>query len=137
MTLQGVVILNLVALALLLWVGNLVRRGALYAGYGVIFIVVILGVMIVITVPELLMLLVRLVGAVFPVSALTLLALCFIVFMLIYILTQVTILSNRLTVLVQGLAVQQAREEALDGAVKRNQAISEIEVDREKDNAHL
>jgi hypothetical protein len=110
MTVQGIVILDLIALALLLWVGNLVRRGSLYAGYGVIFITVTLGVMLILSVPELLAVLVRFVGAVFPVSALTLLALCFIVFMLIYILTQVTVLSNRLTVLVQGLAIQQARE---------------------------
>lgn len=112
MTLQGILVLNLIALLLLLWVGNLVRRGTLYVGYGIIFIIVIAGVMITISVPELLALLVRMVGAVFPVSALTLLALCFIVFMLIYILTQVTVLSNRLTLLVQGIAIEQARAEA-------------------------
>jgi hypothetical protein len=116
MTLQGIVILNLIALALLLWVGNLVRRGSLYVGYGVIFIIVIAGVMITVSVPALLSLVARLVGAVFPVSALTLLALCFIVFMLVYILTQVTVLSNRITVLAQGLAIQQAREEAAAAA---------------------
>lgn len=112
MTLQGIVVLNLIAVALLLWVANLVRRGALYAGYGVIFILVTLSVMIVLSVPQLLSLLVRLVGAVFPVSALTLLALCFIVFMLVYILAQVTVLSNRLATLAQGLAIQQAKEQA-------------------------
>jgi hypothetical protein len=112
MTLQGIVVLNLIAVALLLWVANLVRRGALYAGYGVIFILVTLSVMIVLSIPQLLSLLVRLVGAVFPVSALTLLALCFIVFMLVYILTQVTVLSNRLATLTQGLAIQQAKEQA-------------------------
>jgi len=112
MTLQGIVVLNLIAVALLLWVANLVRRGALYAGYGVIFILVTLSVMIVLSIPQLLSLLVRLVGAVFPVSALTLLALCFIVFMLVYILTQVTVLSNRLATLAQGLAIQQAKEQA-------------------------
>ncbi len=112
MTLQGIVILNLIALALLLWVGNLVRRGSLYVGYGVIFVMLTLGMMLILSVPKLLAILVSLVGAVFPVSALTLLALCFIVFMLIYILTQVTVLSNRLTLLIQGLAIQQAKEAA-------------------------
>jgi hypothetical protein len=112
MTLQGILVLNLIGLALLLWVANLVRRGVLYAGYAVIFILVTLSVMIVLSVPPLLSLLVLLVGAVFPASALTLLALCFIAFMLIYILTQVTVLSNRLATLVQGLAIQQAREQA-------------------------
>lgn len=128
MTIHGLVILNLIALLLLLWVANLVRRGSLYVGYGVIFIAITVGVMIVLSVPDLLTLLARLVGAVFPASALTLLALCFIVFMLIYILTQVTVLSNRLTVLVQGLAIQQAREEA-EGRLR------ETERKASKDNA--
>ena len=110
MTFQGILILDLIALALLLWVGNLVRRGSLYVGYGVVFIMTTLGVMLILSVPQLLAVIVRVVGAVFPVSTLTLLALCFIVFMLIYILTQVTVLSNRLTLLIQGLAIQQARE---------------------------
>lgn len=112
MTLQGILVLNLIALALLVWVANLVRRGVLYAGYGVIFILVTLSVMILLSVPQLLSLFVALVGAVFPVSALTLLALCFITFMMIYILTQVTVLSNRLAALAQGLAIQQAKEQA-------------------------
>ncbi|MEK6282007.1 MAG: DUF2304 domain-containing protein [Acidobacteriota bacterium] len=110
MTVQGIVILNLIALAFLLWVANLVRRGDLYAGYGVIFISLTVFMMITLSVPKLLSLVVGLVGAVLPASALTLLALGFIVFMLIYILTQLTMLSNRLTVLVQGLAIQQARK---------------------------
>jgi hypothetical protein len=112
MTVQGIVILNLIALAFLIWVANLVRRGNLYAGYGVIFIILTVFMMITLAVPKLLSLLVGLVGTVLPASALTLLALGFIVFMLIYILTQVTMLSNRLTILVQELAIQQARKHA-------------------------
>jgi drug/metabolite transporter superfamily protein YnfA len=112
MTIQGAVILNLVALALLVWIGNLVRRGRLYVGYGVIFIIVTLGVMLTVSVPQLLRLAVRAVGAVFPVSALTMLALGFVIFMLVYILTQVTVLSNRLTALTQALAIERARAQA-------------------------
>jgi len=55
------------------------------------------------------------IGAVFPVSALTLLALCFIVLMLLYTLTQLTIVSNRLSKLVQELAIERARATALRG----------------------
>jgi hypothetical protein len=50
----------------------------------------------------------RLVGALFPASALTLLALCFIVFMLVYVLAQITVVSNRLVIVVQELAIRQA-----------------------------
>ena len=102
MTLQGTLIVNFIGLVLLLWVLNLVRRGRLYVGYGVIFVVAILGSVVLLSVPWLLAAVTHLIGAVFPVSALTLLALCFIVLMLLYILTQITIVSNRLAQLVQG-----------------------------------
>ncbi len=112
MTLQGILVLNLIALALLLWVLNLVRHGRLYVGYGVIFVTAIVGTMLLLSVPWLQAGVTRVIGAVFPASALTLLALCFIVLMLLYILTQITIVSNRLAKLVQQLAIERARAEA-------------------------
>jgi len=112
MTVQGIIVLILIGLLLVLWLLDLVRRDRLYVGYAVVFILSIVGVMVVLAVPPLLSFVTRLVGAVFPASALTLLALCFIVFMLIYVLTQVTIVSNRLADVVQELAVQQAKESA-------------------------
>jgi hypothetical protein len=110
MTLQGTVVLIGIGLTLLIWILDLVRRDRLYVGYGVIFIATILGALIVLAVPPLLRGLTRLVGAVFPASALTLLALCFIVFMLIYVLSQVTIVSNRLALVVQELAIRRAKD---------------------------
>ena len=112
MTLQGIIVLNIIGFVLLLWVLNLVRHGRLYVGYGVIFVAATLGTMLLLSVPWLLNAVTRLIGAVFPASALTLLALCFIVLMLLYILTQLTIVSNRLTTLVQELAIENARAEA-------------------------
>ncbi len=111
MTFQGIVVLNVIALALLLWVLNLVRHGRLYVGYGVIFVAAIIGTMLLLSVPWLQSGVTRVIGAVFPASALTLLALCFIVLMLLYILTQITIVSNRLSKLVQQLAIERARAE--------------------------
>lgn len=110
MTFQGIIVLNLIGLMLLIWVLNLVRRGRLYVGYGIIFVLTILGIIVILSVPTLLTFVTHLVGAVFPTSALTLLALCFIVLMLVYVLTQVTLVSNRVAVLVQELAVQRAKE---------------------------
>ncbi len=115
MSLQGVLVLNLIALALLLWVLNLIRHGRLYVGYGVIFVIATLGTMLLVSVPKLQTVLTHVIGAVFPVSALTLLALCFIVLMLLYTLTQLTIVSNRLSKLVQELAIERARAAALRG----------------------
>jgi hypothetical protein len=110
MTFQGTIILDLIGLLLLLWVLNLVRRERLYVGYGVIFVLAILGIIVLLSVPKLLIYVTHLVGAIFPTSALTLLALCFIVFLLVYVLTQVTLTSNRLANLVQELAIRGARE---------------------------
>ena len=109
MTLQGILVVNFMALLLLLWVLNLIRHGRLYVGYGVIFVAAILGAVILLSVPSLLAVVTHLIGAIFPASALTLLALCFIVLMLLYILTQITIVSNRLSKLVQQLAIERAR----------------------------
>lgn len=110
MTVQGIIVLILIGLVLIVWLLDLVRRGHLYVGYGVGFIISILGVVLFLLVPPLLTFVTRLVGAIFPASALTLLALCFIVFVLIYVLTQVTIVSNRLALVVQELAIQRAKE---------------------------
>jgi hypothetical protein len=111
-TLQGILVVNFIGLVLLLWVLNLVRHGRLYVGYGVIFVVAILGAVVLLSVPWLLTAVTHLIGAIFPASALTLLALCFIVLMLLYILTQITIVSNRLSKLVQELAIERARVNA-------------------------
>lgn len=112
MTLQGILILNFIGLLLLLWVLNLIRHGRLYVGYGVIFAISIIGTMALISVPRLLAMVTHMIGAVFPASALTMLALCFIVLMLLYILTQLTIVSNRLSALAQDIAIERARAEA-------------------------
>lgn len=110
MTIQGNILLDVAAIAMLIWILDLTRRGQLYVGYGVMFVVTILGSMIVISVPPLLETVTSLLGALLPVSALTFLALGFVFFMLVYILTQTTIISNRLADLVQELAIQKIQE---------------------------
>ena len=109
MTTQGVIVLDLIGIVLLVWLFNLIRQGRLYVGYGILFILAAIGTMIMVSVPPILMFVTRLVGAIFPASALTLLAFGFIVFALVYILTQLTILSNRVSELVQELAIRQAK----------------------------
>jgi len=113
MTVQGVLFLDLIGLSLLLWVLNLVRVERLYVGYGVIFIMSIASTILLLSVPTVLAFTTYMVGAQFPTSTLTLLALCFIVFLLVYILTQVTLVSNRLAALVQELAILRAHAESL------------------------
>lgn len=110
--LRAVLVLDLMGLFFLIWILNLIRHGRLYVGYGVIFIAAILGTMITLSVPKLLLGVTHLVGAIFPASALTLLALGFIVLMLLYVLSQLTLVSNRLAVLIQELAIERSRESA-------------------------
>jgi len=112
MTVHGTIVLLIIGLALQLWILNLIRRDRLYAGYGVFLVTAIAVVMLVVAVPLLLAGVTRVVGAIFPVSALTLLALGFIFVTLVYVLTQVTIVSNRLATAIQELAVQRAKEDA-------------------------
>ena len=120
MTIQGIIVLALIGFVLLFWILNLVRRDRLYVGYGVMFILIILAAVLILAVPSLLTFITNSVGAIFPTSALTLLALCFIVFMLVYILTQVTLISNRLTAVVQELAIHRAKEESANKSNSRN-----------------
>lgn len=117
--LRAVLVLNFMGLFFLLWILNLIRHGRLYVGYGVIFIAAIVGTMVTLSVPQLLLGVTHFVGAIFPASALTLLALAFIVLMLLYVLSQLTLVSNRLAVLIQELAIERGRESAR--AVKRQQ----------------
>lgn len=109
MTTPGVVLLDLIGLVLLLWMLDQVRRNRLYVGYGVLFALAIIAGTLVLSVPPLRDLVTRLAISVLPGSALTLLALCFTIFMLIYVLTQVTLLSNRLASLIQRLAIEKAQ----------------------------
>ena len=51
MTTQGIIVLIAVGLTLLVWILDLVRRDRLYVGYGIIFIVTILGALLVLLVP--------------------------------------------------------------------------------------
>ena len=111
MSFQGVLLLDILGLILLLWVLSLIRHGRLYVGYGVILVTAIILVSLMISIPRLLIFITQLVGAEYPTSALSLLALGFFTFMLVYILTQITMLSNRLTRLIQRLAIEGATKE--------------------------
>ncbi len=112
MTIHGIITIDIFGIILFLWILNLIREGRLYVGYGILFSIIIWTTAIIISVPRLLNIVTRLVGAFLPVSALTLLAIGFFILMLVYIFTQLTIIANRLAVLVQNLAIQQAKFEA-------------------------
>ena len=120
MTIQGILLINITALILLFWVLNLIRRAKLYAGYGVMFILLLLSIMLIASIPGAPQLVAQLVSMVFPASGFLLIALSFIAFLFIYVMTQLTIISDRLANLVQKLAIQNAIKDA-DTVTETNQ----------------
>jgi hypothetical protein len=109
MTTAGVVLVDLASVAILFWILNLVRRDRLYVGYGVLFVGVLLATMVAVSVPPLTRLLSAGLAVFFPAGGPAVLGFAFVLLLLVYILTQTSILSNRVAALVQDLALSQAR----------------------------
>jgi len=110
MTLAGTLVLDLLALGFLLWVLNLVRIGRLYVGYGVILVLLIGASAGVVSVAPLRSSMDAALARLFGAGGPLVLALCFLVLLVAYVLTQVTLLANRLATLVQELAIRNADE---------------------------
>jgi hypothetical protein len=106
-TIQGVLVVVLIAVAYLLWMVNLVRRGRLYVGYAVIWFGLAAITIPIVAIPGLLLFVTDLFGALIPVSALTFLAFAFLFGMQIYLLSQMTIMSRRIAQIAQYIAIKE------------------------------
>jgi len=107
MSTQGIIIIDIVGLALIALIINLVRTQKLYVGYAAIWLLSATGLLCIVSIPSLLDLVTAIVGAVFPVSALTLLAFVFMTIVLIFFSVKLTILSERQIELTQALALRE------------------------------
>jgi hypothetical protein len=105
---MGLVFVDALAFLTAVWVFQLVRRERLYVGYGVIFVVVIVMGGVTLTWPAVLGPLNALSDLSRRSGVLVGLALAFVLLMLIYILSQLTLLSNRVTRLTQEIAIRGA-----------------------------
>lgn len=112
MTTAGVIIGLVFGALLLLWVVNALRHDRLYAGYGVIFVVGTLMAMAVLSVPSLLRFVTTTSVALLPAPSLSIVALVVIIVLMVYVFTQITVLSNRVALLTQELAIRNAGEES-------------------------
>jgi hypothetical protein len=112
MTTQGVLVVLLIVIGYLLWIVNLVRRQKLHAAYAVVWIFWLILGGIIIALPGLLDFLTKAIGAIFPVSALTLLAFGALFAMQIYLLSQLSILSRRISLIAQHIAIEDATKES-------------------------
>jgi hypothetical protein len=114
MTLHSTLVVEIGLVTLIIWVIHLVRRDRLYSGYGALLIVAFGGAAIVVMIPAVLRLVTALVGALLPASALMMLAVFLILVILVYILSQVSLLSHRISVLTQELALRQVTSRGHD-----------------------
>ncbi len=111
MTSQGIFVLWLVGLGYFSWIIQLTRQRKLYIGYAVLWIFWIVLGLLLITIPPLLDIVTQLLGAQFPVSALTLLAFALLFGMQIYVLSQLSILSRRVTMIAQSIALRELEQQ--------------------------
>ncbi len=111
MSTQGIVLIDLVGLGLIVLILNLVRTQMLHARYAAIWLVAVLALMLVISIPQALAWVTVAVGAIYPASALSLLAFVFIFVMLVYFSVQLTLLSERQVRLIQAMALRELRDQ--------------------------
>jgi hypothetical protein len=109
------VVLDILGFVLLLWILNLTRLGRLYVGYSVVFIVSVLTTLLTVSMPQLRALVDDLAQSLFPSAGLVVLGFSAVTLVAIYVFTQLTVIANRLSVLVQEIALQQAAARKNDG----------------------
>jgi hypothetical protein len=120
MSIQGIILIDVLGLGFILLILNLIRTRKLHVGYAVVWFLAVTGMMLLVSVPPILELLPRAVGAIFPASALSLLAFVFIFLMLIFFSVQLSVISSRQVALIQALAVHGLLDE--DDALKTGEA---------------
>jgi hypothetical protein len=104
----ALVAVGVVCAALLVLVLDQLRRDRLYVGYAVAVMAVMVVVLTAATVPLLVPSLAQALGALLPGTALVLLIITFSLFVLVYVLTQVSLVANRVAAIVQEMAIRNA-----------------------------
>jgi hypothetical protein len=108
MSLQGILLLDLFGVALIALTVNLVRTRKLHTAFAVIWLLALVGMIAIVSIPALLAFVTRVVvGAIFPASALTLLAFALVFCMLISFSMQLSVISARQIELAQNLALKE------------------------------
>ncbi len=108
MNLGGTATVWTLSIVLIAWLFDLVRRDRLYVGYGVIFVSAIIAGVVTIAVPSVLLAVGRWWAGVLPASGFLELVMLFVVVLLIYVFSQLTLFSSRVTQLIQELAIRDA-----------------------------
>jgi hypothetical protein len=104
----GLLLLGAAGTAFILWLLNLVRLGRLYVGYAVLLIAALVGGAFAVGVAPIRRFVAGPLEALFPATGPLLAVVALLLVALVYLLTQLTIVSNRLAALVQELAISSA-----------------------------
>lgn len=110
MSLQGILLLDFFGVGLIILILNLVRTRKLHVGFAVIWLLAVVSMISIISIPPLLAFVTRAVGAIFPASALTLLAFVLVFGMLIFFSMQLSIISARQVEMAQKMALYELLE---------------------------
>lgn len=110
----GTLAVAAIGLVMLGWVVALIRSDKLYVGYGVIFVLGTIAALTIVVVPALLAGATRLSTVLLPHASLAALAIVILTFLMVYLFTQISVLSNRVTKLTQELALRNAERQAAD-----------------------
>jgi hypothetical protein len=123
MNLLGIVLILLLASCFALWVMNLVRTGHLYVGYAVVAVMAVAAGVLGLSVGPIRRMAVGGLERLFPGLGIAVASAIVLALALVYVLTQLTIVSNRIAAMAQEIAIQAAgpprRTPAVDDAVDR------------------
>jgi hypothetical protein len=112
MTSAGAVVLGLAVILIGVWTLNLVRRGRLYVGYGIVMLALIVVSSAVAIVPVARNFVSRILESLFPGEPVAVLGLSAVILLLIYLLEQITVMSHRVATLTQELAIRRTADPA-------------------------
>ena len=110
MTTLGAILLAIAAFLTVLWILDLVRRGKLYVGYGIVFLFLVSSIVIVSILPPVRDLAERALRVFFPFEPIAIIGLAATVLLLVYVLHQLSVLSDRVAYLTQEIAIRDRTE---------------------------
>jgi hypothetical protein len=113
MTTLGAALLVLAAALIGGWILDLIRRGRLYVGYGIVLLALIATVTSVAVIPFLRRLATEALDSLFPKEPVAVVGLGAVLLLLIYLLHQMSVLADRVATLTQELAIR--RSETVTG----------------------
>jgi len=108
MTPLGIVVLALGAALLAGWLLDLVRRGRLYVGYGIVLLALVVSVVVIAVVPFVRHVADAIADSLYPREPIAVIGLAALLLLFIYLLHQLSVLSDRVATLTQELAIRRA-----------------------------